>query len=557
MKVVCAYPNSCNEAFVDDVPDLTITVDRLMKHRRAHLQAKGPACDFSQIPDTADLAEEERIHLPGLPSVQALPETATAIAQDTLLALQEEAGSTDEGFQVFLRKRREMKGASGNARLFQDMFTTNDSLLQRTLDREPADALQPPETILQNTRRGIEQVTELHPTWSSELLRLSLVAGYLCQARIGDRPMLADCAGLLWMMEGERHIRVHNGFCYVYDEEGTFLPFGGVPPETVLRRVHAFCTRLEGLLLLMPSRTKRQPSHVLDAIAAKRQEFPSDDAFLEHCTGNVTQGRSNIDQYQRLDSAAPEDTAEEHSLQVAQEVSGDGREPWTVSVADRVWKISCALRSELMQTKLISLLVEWCETPDQRQSCLCYQDLCVRYDADRDTAVKAVPKASSNDCYIKIPHALKDPVLEENVLRVRKFYSQTFWCNFDVFRCCMAAAALAKRGFNVDRCFIGISPGGVGQSLYSLHLAAMFGSNHSFFDPNVWHNDEELRKQVEGFARCCVITGQEAPESSRKLHLDLYKKTMSADGIMGRKPYGYTTRMFSICGWLPGYKHGW
>ena len=64
-----------------------------------------------------------------------------------------------------------------------------------------------------------------------------------------------------------------------------------------------------------------------------------------------------------------------------------------------------------------------------------------------------------------------------------------------------------------------------GQSLYSLHLAAMFGHNHAFFDPSVWH-DEELRKQVEGFACCCVITGQEAPESSRKLHLnlDLYKK---------------------------------
>ena len=69
----------------------------------------------------------------------------------------------------------------------------------------------------------------------------------------------------------------------------------------------------------------------------------------------------------------------------------------TVSVADRVWKISCALRSELMQTKLIFLLVEWCEMPGQRQSCLCYQDLCVRYDADPDKAVKIVPKASSND----------------------------------------------------------------------------------------------------------------------------------------------------------------
>ena len=73
--------------------------------------------------------------------------------------------------------------------------------------------------------------------------------------------------------------------------------------------------------------------------------------------------------------------------------------------------------------------------------------------------------------------------------------------------------------------------------------------NHSYFDPNIWHLDEELRKQVESFAKCFILTGQEAPETSRKLHIDLYKKTISGDGIMGRKPYGYSTRMFQMIGW--------
>ena len=63
------------------------------------------------------------------------------------------------------------------------------------------------------------------------------------------------------------------------------------------------------------------------------------------------------------------------------------------------------------------------------------------------------------------------------------------------------------------------------------------------------YNEDELRKQIESFARCIVITGQEAPESHKKLHLDLFKKTMSGDGIAGRKPYGYTTRMFNVTGW--------
>ena len=44
--------------------------------------------------------------------------------------------------------------------------------------------------------------------------------------------------------------------------------------------------------------------------------------------------------------------------------------------------------------------------------------------------------------------------------------------------------------------------GGVGQSLFSLHLDSMLGHNHGFFDPNVWFNEDELRKQVETYARC-------------------------------------------------------
>ena len=161
-------------------------------------------------------------------------------------------------------------------------------------------------------------------------------------------------------------------------------------------------------------------------------------------------------------------------------------------------------------------------------------------------------KGPQNDSYVKIPHPLLDPVMDANMERLQLFYERTFWCNLDVLKCFQAAIAIAKRGFNVDRCFIGISPGGVGQSLYSHHLSEMYKHNHSYFDPNIWHLDEELRKQVESFAKCFILTGQEVPETSRKLHIDLYKKTISGDGIMGRKPYGWTrlevNKMMSFIG---------
>ena len=102
---------------------------------------------------------------------------------------------------------------------------------------------------------------------------------------------------------------------------------------------------------------------------------------------------------------------------------------------------------------------------------------------------------------------------------------------------------------NIDRLFIGISPGGVGQSLYNSHLHAMYGESSAFVDPNVWFNDDELRKQIEQWAGCYILTGQEAPQSTKQMRDDLFKKTMSADGIAGLKLYGYSTKMLELVGW--------
>ena len=148
------------------------------------------------------------------------------------------------------------------------------------------------------------------------------------------------------------------------------------------------------------------------------------------------------------------------------------------------------------------------------------------------------------------PPLLRKGTVPQDVFdRLQKFYSQTFWGNIVVFKCGQAAQALAKRGLNVVRLFIGLSSGGVGQSLYSLHLQRMFGHNFAYFDPNIWFNEDEMRKQVEQLNGCCVLTGQETPGTGRRLREDLYKKFASADGIAGRKPYGFRTRMIHCVGW--------
>ena len=111
------------------------------------------------------------------------------------------------------------------------------------------------------------------------------------------------------------------------------------------------------------------------------------------------------------------------------------------------------------------------------------------------------------------------------------------------WQCSMAALALALRGYNVDRCFWGIGPGGVGQSLFTAHIATVLGSLHAYLDTNIYYTDDELRKQSEQLVHCVVVTGQEAVEgSSRRMREDLFKKHISADPVPARMPYAIITK---------------
>ena len=93
----------------------------------------------------------------------------------------------------------------------------------------------------------LRHLRDKFPNISDDIRRLILVAAHLVEGKISEKPMLADSAALTWMVEGERHMRVHRGFLYIYDDDdGCFLPFGGIPPEAVLHRVHYFFACLEG-----------------------------------------------------------------------------------------------------------------------------------------------------------------------------------------------------------------------------------------------------------------------------------------------------------------------
>ncbi|CAE7220712.1 unnamed protein product [Symbiodinium sp. CCMP2592] len=552
MKVVCIHPRYLPDGFVDDVPDLADEVSALMQCRR---NEKLAVCVQPEPQEPAPQPQREGLVVPetetGQPSLtqpfQILPNTQASngyrVEEDLEAMFEDMFEDEADAARMAAKKRRLLPGAAEHSDRFRSTFQRSHDILRTTLDVLVADRSVQPNTILHSTKKSLQELRMDFPNVSDQIRRLVLVAAHLTEGKISDKPMLADSAALLWMVEGDRHLRVHKGFLYIYDGDGCFQPFGGIPPEAVLHRVHDFFVYLEGILRRMKPENSRRAASVARAIVSDLQSFETEDDFLQACRDAVNRRSTTAAYPSRLDAAD-----DEVANQAQAEAASDNT--WTIDAAEKSWKLSWHIRTELMQTRMISLLVEWCETEDQRSSSVTYDDVCFVYDSPgSDSPIDVVKKSPANNCYVRIPHPLLDPVMENKLERLEKFYQQTFWCNLDVFKCFQAATAIAKRGYNVDRCFIGISPGGVGQSLYSLHLSEMYKQNHTFFDPNIWHLDEELRKQVETFARCFIMTGQEAPETSKKLHIDLYKKTISADGIMGRKPYGYTTRMFHTVGW--------
>ena len=352
---------------------------------------------------------------------------------------------------------------------------------------------------------------EARPTWPEELVRVAMGALAIYRMRIVDL-FIREHVLLLYIIEGGRHMRVHRGICYFYHDDGAFQAYKGVPPEGTFARVKKFLLQLEGLFRLLPLDTKREDGRLLDAIEACAQSREGHGTYLDRCVDAsifcLGEKRS------RYGSGR---SRGEGALQAdADGVGDDAPTTWNVQIAKALSRVGLQIQNELLGEKLIGYVIEWCETEAQMQPGCCYADTCVLYDAGPGSIVSHVKKGPSNNVYVRIPHPLLDPVSQSNQERLQTFYSQTFWCNLEVFRCCQAAQALAKRLINIDRCFIGCSPGGAGQSLFSSHLDSVYGHNHAFFDPSVWYLDEELRKQVEQFSGCFILTAQEAPETQRR-----------------------------------------
>ncbi|CAJ1459066.1 unnamed protein product, partial [Effrenium voratum] len=369
-------------------------------------------------------------------------------------------------------------------------------------------------SVLQK-RRLLPGAARLHGV-PDTIVRLCVAALAVFRVRIVD-VFMREHAFLLWIMQGNKQLRFHAGDCYLLHHSGAWQQYKGVPPDCGL--VQEFLMQLEGIFRRMPRTVARSPEDITKTIFEMWNSDNSEDKdFLERC----------------VDACLGADVSRRrgHAGQDEEEENGNASKAWPLDVAKVLVQIKRDLSRELQHEKLFNYMIEWCDTSKEP-----------------DGPAVQVTRAELENCYLRVPHCIKGTIPTYIMQRLQKFYQETFWGNLEVFRCNQAAQALCRRGLNVVRLFIGLSSGGVGQSLYSAHLQSMYAHNFAYFDPNIWWNEDEMRKQVEQLNGCCILTGQKTPGTNRRLREDLFKKFMSGEGISGRKPYGFRTRMIRCVGW--------
>ena len=288
MFVVDIHPDAAEEPFVDLVPNMQAEVQSILATRiddndasllEPMLDIQGGATGASQetfremeTEEDAALAasiadpeaEEERREVQVKREREAacpiprsdgreVPESQ-AVEQDCKDEMQQDLGEEiiDGETVAKIKRRRLLRGVFTSASDFQDLLQGYQEIAGRELVNLNRDCATSEHSTLERSHSLRAMVRAQKPTWSQDMVRIGAAMVAVSNMRLSDRMFVGDSAFLLWMIEGNSTIRVHSGFCYIYNDDGAFLPYSGTPPEAILSRVSLFCTILEGAFRRLP-----------------------------------------------------------------------------------------------------------------------------------------------------------------------------------------------------------------------------------------------------------------------------------------------------------------
>ena len=436
MYVVCLHPDNQEEGpFIDRVPDMQSEVNAILEVHRLKLASQ--SCDYiggssgsGQLPHAAT-AEENFSQLDSaMPGIGEDPEldsqasqdmgeqlegvSVPAVSQDLLAVV--DAIDLDEDSHTVLskaRKRSLLPGADSTMSRFENAFNSQLQRASESLATAIPTKCNEENNIVEQTATIRHNVIAQAGEIPEDLLRVIVASTVVYRMRLSDMHVREQVL-LLWIIEGEIHMRCHGGDLYFY-RGGAFTLHRGIPPQETLARCKRYMLYLEGLFRLLPGPSLKTDAELLNAVMSLYEEHNRNSReFLSACEDAARAAvvrRSRSSRRLEEEDAAPE----VHDC----------------SLADAISKVGLTMQRHLLDDKIFSLVVEWCDTPLTRASGCSYQDCTVLYDCSQDSHVNFVSDSPKNNIYTHIPHPLHDPVLEEALQRTLAFYSETFWLNND------------------------------------------------------------------------------------------------------------------------------
>ncbi len=178
------------------------------------------------------------------------------------------------------------------------------------------------------------------------MVRLAAAALAICRMRLIDL-FMREHVLLLWIIEGGCFLRVHRGICYLYHEDGAFLSYKAIPPESTFYRVKQFLLQLEGLFRLLPKDIPRKDQVLLEAINSCIQERNSFEEYLERCVDQAIFSAGSGARSRR-GGGSREDGGEEE----------EAPQNWNILTAMSISKVGLQIQKELLEERLISYVAE-------------------------------------------------------------------------------------------------------------------------------------------------------------------------------------------------------
>ena len=338
------------------------------------------------------------------------------------------------------------------------------------------------------TQRLQDHILSIHPEWRDRWLLVRVVVGVVSVVNIRSTDFtILQHVKLLWIFEGDKYLRAHNGACY-FNEEGSWRPFSGLISDVALARLQRNMLCLEGLLRSLPRNTRPTVDDCIAAVASLRS-FHQDESDEEWfaCLRMTALNVETAMQYGGAERHAGDmQLAPMEPMPAGERGVAGTSKSWTSAAAQAVMRCSCTLQAELLNKKLITYFAEWCGTECPRNCGFARPDSCWLFVEEGTTHLRCVQPAPHQNIYVRVPHPMQDVVFASTKTRVMKFLTSTFFDNAPALKCQFAAMTLVLRGQNITRAFWTIGPGGVGQSMNSLLIANVFGDLHGFLDMNVF-----------------------------------------------------------------------